>query len=231
MAGPHTPRARARARLLTEIKQQALTQLADDGAGQLSLRAVARELGMVSSGLYRYFGSRDELLTALIVDAYTDLAETLEHADAGLTRSSHRRRWIRRGLGLRQWAAEQPHRFQLLYGSPVPGYAAPRDTVEPAAAVIVALLRPLDDAYAAGAVTSDTAPRSRLLRRQLQAVTALLELRLDAATLTHGVGAFAQLIGLITLELGGHLVGGFEPADDLYAHALREQADRIGFAS
>lgn len=230
MAGPHTPRARARAQLLVDIKQQALTQLASDGAGQLSLRAVARELGMVSSGLYRYFGSRDELLTALIVDAYTELADRLETADRSLGRSRYRQRWTRRGAGLRQWAVEQPHRFQLLYGSPVPDYAAPRDTIEPAAGVIVALLRPVADAYAAGTLAAAPVPRSKVLRRQLGEVAAGLEVPLDGPVLHRGVGAFAQQVGLITLELGGHFVGGFEPADELYAQALRDQADLIGFA-
>src|SRR5215472_7081460 len=78
-----TARERARAELTREIKQEARRQLAAHGAQGLSLRAVARELGMVSSALYRYFPSRDELLTALIIDAYDALGEAAEAASAG----------------------------------------------------------------------------------------------------------------------------------------------------
>src|SRR5688572_5433756 len=70
VAGPHTARARARVRMVEQIKQEALGQLTAEGAAGLSLRQIARELGLVSSGLYRYFASREELLTALILDAY-----------------------------------------------------------------------------------------------------------------------------------------------------------------
>src|SRR6202046_3771698 len=79
-----TARERARAELTREIKQEARRQLAASGAQGLSLRAVARELGMVSSALYRYFPSRDELLTALIIDAYDALGEAAEAADSGV---------------------------------------------------------------------------------------------------------------------------------------------------
>ncbi len=94
MAGPHTARARARAQMLEQIKREALAQLAAEGAPGLSLRQIARELGLVSSGLYRYFASRDELLTALIVDAYADLARAIEVADGGLDQHEYRRRWV-----------------------------------------------------------------------------------------------------------------------------------------
>ncbi|MCX5138485.1 TetR/AcrR family transcriptional regulator [Streptomyces sp. NBC_00338] len=73
-------RERARIEVTAAIKDEARKQLAAEGAAKLSLRAVARELGMVSSALYRYFPSRDELLTALIVDAYDSVGEAAEHA-------------------------------------------------------------------------------------------------------------------------------------------------------
>ena len=121
MAGPHTARARARAQMLEQIELEALAQLAAEGAPSLSLRQIARELGLVSSGLYRYFASRDELLTALIVDAYADLAQAVEVADTGLEPHEYRRRWLLRCLALRAWARSEPARYQLIYGSPVPG--------------------------------------------------------------------------------------------------------------
>lgn len=228
MAGPHTPRARAREAMLGEIKQQALAQLATEGPAELSMRAIARELGMVSSGLYRYYVSRDELLTQLIIDSYQELADALEQADQSLPARHYRRRWLARCAALRDWSRSQPHRFQLIYGSPVPGYSAPADTVAPAMAVIVAILRPVDDAAAAGALTPEPTPRSKVLRGQLSAVADGLELHLDPGALTRAVGGFAHLIGLLTLELGGHFVGGFEPADDLFAEQVATLGAQIG---
>ena len=130
-----TARERARAELTREIKQEARRQLAAHGAQGLSLRAVARELGMVSSALYRYFPSRDELLTALIIDAYDALGDAAEAADAGRPAADIRGRWAATCHAVRNWALAHPHEYALIYGSPVPGYQAPQATVVPAARI------------------------------------------------------------------------------------------------
>jgi AcrR family transcriptional regulator len=145
-----TARERARAELTREIKEEARRQLAGTGAQGLSLRAVARELGMVSSALYRYFPSRDDLLTALIIDAYNALgeaAETAVAADAGL---GPRVRWLAACHAIRAWALAHPHEYALIYGSPVPGYRAPQATVGPAARMPLAFLGVLRDAVTSG---------------------------------------------------------------------------------
>lgn len=233
MAGPHTARARARTRMLVDIRHRALRQLSEGGAAELSLRAIARDLGLVSSAIYRYYANRDELLTALIVEAYDDLARAVVSADADLDPQDFRERWLARCRALRAWARNEPARFQLIYGSPVPGYRAPGETVAPAGAVVLALLRVPDEAATSGA----SAARTRVedpgvdhpgLRRQLGEVAGALDLALPAAPLARAVGAFAEVIGLVTLELGGHFVGAFEPADDLYEHCVAELADRMG---
>ena len=126
-----TARQRARAELTREIKEAARRQLAETGAPQLSLRAVARELGLVSSALYRYFPSRDDLLTALIIDAYDSLGEAAEAAAAANGTAGPRGGWRAVCHAVRDWARANPHEYTLIYGSPVPGYQAPRDTVGP----------------------------------------------------------------------------------------------------
>src|SRR5262252_9106984 len=122
-----TARARARAELTREIKEEARRQLAEVGGNGLSLRAVARALGMVSSALYRYFPSRDDLLTALIIDAYDSLGAAAERAVAGSGAepgASARAQWRACCTAVRDWAIANPHEYALIYGSPVPGYQA-----------------------------------------------------------------------------------------------------------
>src|SRR5215469_13446558 len=124
-------RARVRAEMIDEIKEAARRQLATEGAN-LSLRAIARELGVVSSALYRYFASRDDLLTALIIDAYNSLGEAAEQGEGAVARRDLAGRWLALGRSIRTWARENTPEYALLYGSPVPGYQAPQDTIGPA---------------------------------------------------------------------------------------------------
>src|SRR5258705_679399 len=123
MNASRTARERVRAELTREIADVARGQLATDGAGGLSLRAVAREVGMVSSAIYRYFPSRDELLTALIVDAFDAVGLAAERADASRDADDIRGRWLAVATAVRRWALDHPHQYALVYGSPVPGYA------------------------------------------------------------------------------------------------------------
>jgi AcrR family transcriptional regulator len=147
-----TARARARAELTREIKEEARRQVAAEGAQRLSLRAVARELGMVSSAVYRYFPSRDSLLTALIIDAYDALGAAVESADSGQPRSDLRGRWRAICHSVRDWAVARPHEYALIYGSPVPGYRAPQDTIAPASRAGLMLGHLLTDAWASRAI-------------------------------------------------------------------------------
>ncbi|TWF78778.1 TetR family transcriptional regulator [Pseudonocardia hierapolitana] len=141
-----------RAELTREIVEAARRHLATEGAAGLSLRAVARELGMASSAVYRYFASRDELLTALIVEAYDALGAAAERAESAVARADLRGRWRATCRAAREWALAHPHEYALVYGSPVPGYAAPEATVGPASRVGVLLCRVVADGVAAGTV-------------------------------------------------------------------------------
>src|SRR3954471_654211 len=124
-----TARARARAELTEEIKAAARRQVAEEGSAALSLRAVAREVGMVSSAVYRYFPSRDSLLTALIVEAYDGLGTAVERAVAKVPADDLVGRWNTICDRVRRWAIANPHEYALIYGSPVPGYRAPVTTI------------------------------------------------------------------------------------------------------
>lgn len=220
--GP-TPRQLARAENIARIKGLALSQLAASGAAELSLRAIARELNLVSSAIYRYYASRDELITALIIDAYDDLADRLEQA--GASRRAPRRRWADTCDALRGWARAEPHRFALIYGSAIPGYQAPADTITSAGRVVRAFAAP---AVGGAVEVPGAAAPSRGLAGQLVATSEALDLDVPPAVMLVVVGAFARVVGLLTLELNGHFVGGFEPADDLFAVMVAREADALG---
>lgn len=131
MSSVRGARARARIEVTAAIKEEARRQLASEGPTKLSLRAVARELGMVSSALYRYFPSRDDLLTALIIDAYDSLGEAAEEAHAAVADGAPVERWVAVGEAVRGWALAHPQEYALIYGTPVPGYSAPRRPCRP----------------------------------------------------------------------------------------------------
>ena len=162
-------RARVRAEMIAEIKAVARRHLATDGAN-LSLRAVARDMGMVSSALYRYFASRDDLLTALILDAYNALGDAVEAADAAVTdRARLRVRWLAAARAVRGWALANPAEYALLYGSPVPGYAAPAGHDRRGRADSVVLARILADGFASGALAGPGRRPSAAAERRVRA--------------------------------------------------------------
>ncbi|HEY2285069.1 MAG TPA: TetR/AcrR family transcriptional regulator [Streptosporangiaceae bacterium] len=225
-----TARQRARAEITGEIKDEARRQLAATGA-QLSLRAVARELGMVSSALYRYFPSRDDLLTALIIDAYDDLATAAEKADAtaaGRPGATARDRWRACCHAIRDWARAFPHEYALIYGSPVPGYHAPQDTVAHAARVAGVLGALLEGARDAGPAAGAGPGLPGELAAQAEIVAAAVAPGVPPAVAARGLIAWTQLFGMVSFELFGQLVGTADPADDFFGYAIDQMAGLVG---
>ncbi len=219
-----TARARARIELTDEIKASGRRQLAEVGAADLSLRAVARDLGMVSSAVYRYVASRDDLLTLLLVDAYDALGAATEEA-ASDRRGGFEARWVRVAASVRRWALEHPHEYALAYGSPVPGYQAPPDTVPPAARPAVAALGVVADGVADGEVAVGAArPMSRTLHADLARLRDEVALDLPDEVVARALLAWTQLFGGISFELFGHLHGVITGYDDLFAHQARRAA-------
>ena len=121
---PPPMRQRYRAQVRGEVKQAALRQLAQSGPAGLSVSAISKELGVSGPALYRYFASRDELLTELVIDAYHDLAEALRDAAGQAAGREPLARLEALARAYRSWAVAQPHRYRLLFGPPLPGYDA-----------------------------------------------------------------------------------------------------------
>ena len=192
---PPGTRARARAETTRAILDEARRQLAEQGAAALSLRSVAREVGMVSSAVYRYVASRDELLTRLIVEAYDAVGERAEAARD--PEAPPRAQWRAVWRAVRSWALEHPAEYALIYGSPVPGYAAPAETI-PAAGRRRRLL------LAAIVAEHGDAPPGTARRRVVDEV--LLDGLLPGVApplVLPAIAAWTQLFGTVGFELFG----------------------------
>jgi len=202
--------------------------MAEKGAPGLSLREVAREMGVVSSALYRYFPTRDDLLTALIVEAYNDLGAVTERAAARATGDDPRRQLHAAAAAIRRWARSNPHEYALLYGSPVPGYQAPQFTVEPAARVAMVLVGVITDAWrranVEGGATQDASVLKGVLEsRTMDEVMPGMSESLRVLSLI----VWAQIFGCISFELFGHYKGTVRNASRFFEIVVDEAANLV----
>ena len=199
-----TPRAVARQHQIARIKATARQLLAERGASELSLREVAREMDQTSSALYRYFANRDELLTALILDAYDELGAATERAEARVARHATLDRWLAAGRAIRRWAVAHPHEYALLYGSPVPGYHAPDQTVAAATRVTTVIASIVEDACRSAGVRTDQRDDRRVDRfLEVDQLRSAMP-HVPADVLSRSIMAWTQLFGFISFELFGH---------------------------
>ncbi|MFC8502094.1 TetR/AcrR family transcriptional regulator [Pedococcus sp. NPDC057267] len=204
-------RARHRAAVEADIVEIGRRHLARDGAAALSLRAIARELGVVSSALYRYVANRGDLLTLLIVASYTSLAEEVERAHEGVDEDDLTARWHAIAGAMRRWALARPHEYALLYGSPVPDYAAPAErTTEPGTRVLALVLRLLDDAARSGRLVPSRVGQpspdgARASAQRMLADPFFEGSSIDADALLAGMAAWSMVMGTLSAEVFGQL--------------------------
>ncbi|MFJ8912869.1 TetR/AcrR family transcriptional regulator [Amycolatopsis sp. NPDC102389] len=212
-ADGQSPRERYRDQVRAEIKQHAWEQIATAGVPALSLNAIAKQVGMSGPALYRYFASRDDLVTALIRDAYRSLADTVRAAfDGGADLAGL-------AVTIRDWARSDPQRYFLIYGTPVPGYHAPDDTTAISSEVMAVLLE------ACRAITVDTpeTPFDRHLDGHREWAG---DDPAPSATLHRALAFWTRLHGVLSLELAGHFAGmKFDP-DLLIADELDDLTSR-----
>lgn len=234
MAAKQTPRAVARKKITANIIDEGRRQLAEHGAAGLSLRSVARELGMVSSAVYRYVSSRDELLTRLIVEAYDALGEVAEAAVTSSTTEPPLDRWVLTAHAIRDWALARPHEYFLLYGTPVPGYAAPEITGTSGTRASRALLSIVTEAKADRKLKRGRSPATAALSDELaDDFAALRDLIDDGAQLNDDVllaslTGWTQMFGLLSFELSNQTRGVVQHHRDLYDASARLMAANIG---
>jgi AcrR family transcriptional regulator len=210
MPAPKQPtmRDRYRAQVRAEVKQAALRQLAQSGPAGLSVSAIGKELGVSGPALYRYFASRDELLTELVIDAYDDLADALRAATTDAPGQQPQARFEALARGYRSWALAQPHRYRLLFGPPLPGYDAHAQRLvaasEAAMNLLLGVLRELR--------TRTPAPPAQPLAAQLTAWAQTHAFDVDPAVALRAVLIWSRLHGLVSLEIAGNFASmGIDP--------------------
>jgi AcrR family transcriptional regulator len=219
-------RARVRSEMSQEIKRVARRHLAEDGSN-LSLRGVARDLGIVVSALYRYFPSRDALLTALITDAYDALGTAATEAEAAVPREDLRGRWMAVCHAVRTWALKHPAEYGLIYGNPVPGYAAPPETT-PLAAKVSLLLAAIVAEGEEQLVPLTSPPLPEPVRVDLRHLIDQYEGDMPEDRLDRVFAGWTQLFGLVSFEVFGRLNDMVQARADYFDHHMSLMADLAG---
>jgi len=189
------------------IQETAWSQIAREGASALSLRAIARELNITAPAIYNYFPSRDDLVTALIVDAFTSLGESQKDSIKSISASRPQIRLSKLGLAYREWALTHPQRYQLIFGTPIPNYEAPADITLPAAAwALIPLIETLQALYDVDKLrVENLAKLTPALKSMLGAWQEFvkgseMEIHIEVLYLTFVI--WSRVHGLVTLELG-----------------------------
>lgn len=214
-----TRREQQREDTTTEIKEVARRQMAEVGAAALSLRAIARDMGMTAPALYRYYDNRDALVTTLIVEAYNALADAMHAADSQAAPDDFNGRFQAVAFAFRQWAMQHPQDFTLIYGTPIPGYQAPRDqTVEPAGRVLQTIGFVLTAAWQAGKIKMPIPyhPLPSALQSVIGDLLPYLPENVPAAGVVLTMTIWARLYGLVWGELYGHFIPGLAESGALY---------------
>ena len=201
MPDPRGARQRRRSEVNAALLAAGKNELAHVGAAGLSVRAVAREMGMAPSALFRYISGRDELLTRLIVDAYDDLGDHVTQVEAAVPRADVRGRWRAIATAFRQCSVAHPHEYALLYGSPVPDFHARGEDTNRAGQRVTDLLAALGRDAPHTSAPLDIADQPDLA----DFAGASGAEGLDSDLVTRGVTAWTSMLGAVSAEVFEHL--------------------------
>jgi AcrR family transcriptional regulator len=215
----------------SSIKSIARQQMAEGGTASISLRGIATALQVTAPALYRYYPTRDDLITALIVDAFNALADALENAEQAHTPMPVQVQLMAVLKAYRQWALEHPTDFQLIYGNPIPGYAAPKEVTVPAVSrTFIPLMRPLVIALNSGIFTpqppfTDVPPQNAV---HIQALIERGGYPISIETFHVGMILWVAIHGVIMLELFNHIGPNVGDVDAFYESTLRALLTTMG---
>lgn len=237
MEQPPSRQQRRRQATIEEIKDTARQQIAQDGAANLSFGAIARAMGMTPPALYRYFGSRNALVVALIVDAYDSMGEALEDSVAGLPQDDHSGLFLALMRAYRQWAVGRPEDYALMHGASTADVEMSGDQLRDFERAVMrsmrAMVQVLHRAHQAGRLIVppqyDEPPPS--VRQALGWMQSLLQDEtLPPGILTLALTTWLRADGLVWQELHGHLPRTLFGSGDFYEMESRVLAERIGLA-
>lgn len=210
------------------IKETARHQIGENGAATLSLRAIARELKITAPAIYNYFPSRDDLVTALIVEAYNSLRDALLISQA-TAEESQIERILESARAYRGWALAHPGEYSLIFGTPIPKYHAPMEITGPAAAgSMAAIISVFDTAWRAGALK---------IEGMLTETPEMIQTWIDKfeysgpPEIIHiTMASWAQIHGMVSLELNGHYTAFSEEVsvDSFFEIEIRAVLARVG---
>lgn len=208
--------------LASAIKETAWKQIAEFGAPSLGLRSIARELNITAPSIYNYFPSRDDLVTALIVDAYNALAESQEAAVISLPGDDLSDRLFALGMAYRQWAISNPQRYQLIFGTPLPRYNAPEEITQPAAnRALLPLTDVIQGLFSTGLLrTQRLAQLTPSLARMLQ-TWQIYAGGCDLEVLYMTYIIWSRVHGLVTLEIGRQLPSFLDDPAEIFEREIR----------
>jgi AcrR family transcriptional regulator len=210
-----------------QIKATARLQMAAQGAAGVSLRGIGRELGVTAPAIYNYFPRLDDLITALIVDAYSQLAGSLRAARQACAQQELEQQLLAVLLAYRAWAIEHPHEFALIFGTPVPGYHAPVERTRPAAqGVFAVILELLAQAYVRGMLHLPASQPG--LPPGLTIALPASAPALPPAVLYTGLAGWYRIHGMILLELFGHTTSLINQPEQFYEYELLNLIEAFG---
>lgn len=214
--------------LRESIKETAWKQIAETGAAALSLRAIARELNITAPAIYNYFPDRDALVTALIIDAYTSFGDSQLAARDAIPENKHVERLKAIGMSYRQWAIVHPQRYQLIFGTPIPGYQAPLMEVLPSAArSLSALVSVVDQLRVANKLRTEGYPTVQAGYEQMFAVWTSFAGNYDILSLAMSMLIWSRVHGLVSLEISNNLPPFGVNGDALYKYELDSMAKQF----
>lgn len=214
-------RTEQQADLQDAIKETAWKQIAEFGAPTLSLRAIARELGITAPAIYNYFPRRDDLVTALIIDAYTSFGDSQIAARDALPAEDLAGRLTAIGLAYRQWALTHPQRYLLIFGTPIPGYETPVEKVSPSGARSLSALTSVIEALRlAGKLRAEQFPQVQQKYKPALELWATHTGNVDMLSLSVAMLIWARVHGIVSLEITGGMPPFGANGDGLYMYEM-----------
>ncbi|MFI7665885.1 TetR/AcrR family transcriptional regulator [Nocardia sp. NPDC049526] len=231
--GTATPSRRElrRSETTAEIKQVGLRLMAEGGPGAITLRAIAREMGMTANAVYSYFPTRDDLITALINDVYSELADAVEAARDARPATDASGRILAWACAFRDWALANPAGFRLIYGDPVPNYEPPEGGAAPDAEhrVCAGLTGLAAGAWphAENLHADNGFEWSDFEPKLVEEVKAEFP-GLPPAAVAIALRIWGHLHGLVSLEILGHLRSQTTDPEKLYRNEIRHLIRSLG---